>query len=387
MSSSRGDDATASQLLSNVRMNAWPLLIISAFAFVFTSFLTQGQRAPGAPEERPRATIRLGLCKPGSTPTYFKTLESELTKALTRGNKYEVKVSYAGDMDELCKQLRSDEVDVAGEFTPIEYVNRYRTSRFSPLVSIEYENTAYYRSILFVPHRATVGAYTFVDEPGVDNLATIRDMISECNALVVHREKASASASGYYYPRSHLLDHDIEFKHTQSLNSDDQIFLDVLTKKDNNLVAGWLADFRFKARKERIDEERQKRRDGEEGEQPEFADCADPFVVDKSDPIPHGVFVVSDSFRNNPAVDLPELIGIWKTVRGVRVGEGGKGPEITGWRTGVEGDLERVEFHKNKVYYAEKLASGREWLLAVVVVILILLISGVTLFVTKRSGL
>jgi hypothetical protein len=82
---------------------------------------------------------------------------------------------------------------------------------------------------------------------------------------------------------------------------------------------------------------------------------------------------------------LPNLVGIWKTVRNVGVGE----PEtakITGWRSGVERELTMVEYHRNRVRYAAVEERGLARITAIVLVTVVALLSGAAFFLIRRWG-
>jgi hypothetical protein len=115
--------------------------------------------------------------------------------------------------------------------------------------------------------------------------------------------------------------------------------------------------------------------------------CGDPIVVDRSDPIPHGVFVISDHFRKKLTEDqYQELLGKWKTVTEADVMlSSGAGPRISGWREGVESDLAIVEQHVSKVRYHQIWSQSHTRILASIIVACIIVLSAVALFVLHRA--
>jgi ABC-type phosphate/phosphonate transport system substrate-binding protein len=326
------------------------------------------QYAPGEEIE-----VRVALYKQGGLgDTYFQHLRSALELAFDQGS-FRLKFAQSAPEEQLYQQLRDGDVDVVGELTPAQYVLNHRRSKFRPLLGIEYNNTAFYRSVLVVPNEAPLGNNFFRKAPGCDNLQTIRLLIQgDAKILYLCSDK---STSGYYYPISYMLDHGISLEATRCYDEDYAIYEDVLAKKDNNLIAGWLADYRLDSytRIKDVDERLKK--------------CGDPIVVDRSDPIPHGVFVISDQFRKKLTQDqYQDLLGRWKTVTDAHVVlSSGEGPRISGWREGVESDLAIVEQHVTKVRYHQIWSQSHTRVLASLIVTCIILLSAVALFVLHRA--
>lgn len=439
MSPSAEDTPGSTRLLPNLVANAWPLVIILSFVFILMAFLDQGETVTGDPFGGDQWELRVGFYKRGlDEREYFEDAGGEaskeqlvfkLRKAL-KANNGRLNDLYYGDFGDLLERLESGAIDVAGELSPIEYVDNYRRYNFSPLVGIEYNDKAFYHSILFVR-----GGVDFCEQVGRDNVRLIVDSTTSRERQILYSDD-EGSASGYYYPLSYLLEHDISESRAKRLPLDADIFLKVLElgkpsepnekngqnngtatqpterrecaadRNRSRFVAGFLADFRLDKYEKQVEcrQEWNKWRVEHKGssdlqtewkEDPKSKDCKKPWEiddsfsnctkalrVDKSDPIPNGVFVVSNVFRKKFGKErLAALIGVWKTVRPV----GKPGSKITGWRSGVERDLKLVELHMRKVDQARLLRHGYQKYVAISIVVLIVLVSAVTLLVMGRG--
>ena len=143
---------------------------------------------------------------------------------------------------------------------------------------------------------------------------------------------------------------------------------DLKNNEAKRYIAGFLADFRLDRYKKKYREE---------------TNYYEPLIIDKSDPIPNGVFVISNAAANKNEAQMEEIVRIWKTVRPVQVG-GDNGPEITSWRTGVERDLDLVEYHKDKVDYYKLYRQNYSVWLAITIAVLVIVLSVISYAYMRR---
>jgi hypothetical protein len=117
-----------------------------------------------------------------------------------------------------------------------------------------------------------------------------------------------------------------------------------------------------------------------------LAECASPLIIDRSDPIPNGVFVMSTEFKKRISPEnLRALRQRWKSVRNHPVDPAGK-TKITGWRERVERDLDLVEYHRDYVEYTKALENDRETLVTVTIVVFIIVLGGMALALRTLGG-
>ena len=350
----------AEQIVKNLRLNLQSLGIILVFMVGYVAFATKSDLSSNpAQKQRP---ITVGLFKDIDEDVlgYFWELTNKLRPVLESECESVDFVPF-NELDQLCDRLKKGEIDIAGELTPIQYVENYAENGFKPFLGIEYDGSPYYHSVLFAPNdvddRFNI---TLKDMPGRDNLETIINLIRKHNCTIALKERPSTS--GYYYPISYLLDKGIDLSDIKDkrkeLKDHKRIYREVLIKNPKNaFIAGFLANYRFRRYKE---DPNSVFLDGE--------DYYEPFIIDKSDPIPNGVFVISK--RAIEELDEDKLIRIWKTVQNI------PNPSITGWRSNVERDLKLVEQHRNRVYYAERFSQKYPLLLATFIATMVVLMSG-----------
>jgi len=350
---------------------------------VFLSVITVGafmlkQSTPSIETLQDKFSLVIGLYKAEKDEKeYFsaliKALEAKEISAL-----FNPRFKYYSDLEELCDDMLDGKVDIAGELSPIEYVKNYRAYKFKPFLGIEYDGRAFYHAVFFAPNDATLFIHHFEEKPGHDNLKLVKSLLEDLkyDAKILFLGKKS-STSGYYYPRSYFIDQKIRFAWTKAFNNHENIYKEVL-KKDGKqdlknseakrYIAGFLADFRLKYYKDKYCKE---------------TNCYEPLIIDKSDPIPNGVFVISNAAANKNEAQMEEIVRIWKTVRPVQVG-GDKGPKITSWRTGVERDLDLVEYHKDKVDYYKLYKQNYSVWLATTIAVLVIVLSVISYAYMRR---
>ncbi len=358
--------------VKNIVANSRQLTIIGVFVGVFFYFVV-GRTSEQEEISEESRRLRIGLCKRDqSAGPYFEELEERLTVAFEIAG-YELLFEYKG-VGFVLSGLKSGYYDIGGELSPMEYVAHYKDHDFSPLVGIEYDGRAYYHSLLFIPLDAPVdSSIKYSSTPGIDNIDFLTKLVREKGKMIAH-SNAPFSASGFYYPQAYMLQLGLDRRSALSLDTDD-IYREVLMGLGNDIVAGFLPDFRYEAIRSR--------RDSNEAD---FEGYAEAYVIDKSDPIPHGVFVLSDEARKG--LDKTEIIRIWKTVRDVRVGGPDSDTEISSWRSGpgsLERDLAIVELHKRRVDYDEIYRAGPAKVMAIIVVVCVILLSSGTLIVLRRT--
>jgi ABC-type phosphate/phosphonate transport system substrate-binding protein len=349
----------------NIKDNFWPLTIIALFIIIFAAFLIRG--SPQAEEEKKdKHSLTIGFYKQGEDEeVYFEKLKAGLEAAL--GNHFDVTFRHRSSLTSMCEEIRDGKLDIAGEFSPIEFVTHYKEYKFEPLVGIEYDESAYYHTYFFVLKGELVHGYVFEEKPGVDYLQIVKNMLKDNKDCAIAHLASEDSTSGFHYPRSFLIDNDIDPGRTKRLQKHRDIYEKVLRRKgDHKYIAGFLAGFRIERFKKDFEQDK----------------YGEPLIVDKTDPIPNGVFVIAKAKKNDKNLQLDKLIRLWKSIRNVEVGHGTK---ITGWRTRMERDLNVVEEHWNKVRYYDLYKKYHQPVLAIVVVIMVIAISVFAYLYLKRS--
>ncbi len=365
-------------IIANINKNRQSLFIICLAAVVFFAFSLKGSGAKI--EDTPPSTIKIGLYKEGSGKTpeeyYAKFVAAIQSKSIER-QIGKVEVDFYGNLDAICDDLKQGQINIAGEISPIEYVKNYSKCAFKPFLGIEYSNKSYYQSVFFAANDVERFGENFRDEIGHDNLHKIKSLLKDRLNRSVLAVQSTDSTSGYYYPRSYMIDEGIDHNRTHKFKGHGDIFLNVLRKKeDNRFVGGFLADWRYAIYKNDIAEKK--------GIYDDKFEYAMPFIIDKSDPIPNGVFVISKTLTDKAsASEIHKIKRIWKTIRDIKL-DGG--PTITGWRHGVEKDLDLVEYHKNKVDYYYLYKSKHQVYLAIFIAILVLVMCAVFALYLKSIG-
>lgn len=326
-------------ILNNITRNKQSLLIICISVIVFFAFSIKESGSPN--NIKTSHTLKLGLyIDDGNKKSkeYYSHLIKTLQSTNIENSLGQLEIKHYKNIDAVCSAFKNGEIEIAGELSPIEYVFKSSECGFRPFLGLEYNNKTYYRSIFFSADGVNRFEEIFKNEAGYDNLKKIQDLLDEDKsrvgreaALALHK---SFSTSGYYYPRSYLIDKNINPDRRHEISSHEDIYRNVLEKTENNqFLGGFLADFRYDKYKKKYKDD---------------AAYSTPFIIDKSDPIPNGVFVISKKLMANKNVDLVKIKRIWKTMRDIDLVDG---PKITGWRDGVKRDLALVEKHKNKVDY------------------------------------
>lgn len=358
-------------------------MIILLSVVIFVVF-TLKQNAQSEDSTKSDFILTIGLYKANerNVNLYFSSISKELKEVLDKYFK-DVRFKHFTDIDSLCKEINNGSVHIAGEFSPIEYIERWKSYRFKPLVGIEYNDKPFYHSVLFVPLKACRIGHTFEKKVGRDHLADLKRLLSKEDCKIVHLKKTD-STSGYYYPRSYLIDQDIVRENTTTLDEYESIFQTVLKKDpENKNIAGFMADFRLNTLTEKYFSEKE--------DAPKNAEYDKPLIIDKSDPIPNGVFVISNALAGNPNFNLKLLTRRWKSVRPVSVlkydndeKKNKKVAEISGWRTGVDRDLALVAQHKNKVFYYDIVREKYPVYLAITIAVLVIFLCLFSWVVIRR---
>ncbi len=443
-----------SDLFYNVRQNALPLLLIIVVAGIVGGFQLRGVLTEPDSGDAEAVTLTIRLYKGGkSANEQFGKLKVALEKAFNKEeNGFILDIKFEPNLQALCRDLDEGDVDIGGELSPIEYVNTYRSHKFSPLLGIEFNGSAYYYSVLFVRNDREFDGTTFGKGLGEDNLRRIMELVGPLKddrdgdddgmKRVVAYSADQSSTSGYWYPKSYLLRHDVHSEHLKELAKHRDIYEKVICKGD--YVAGFLAEFR-------LDIYKSEQEQCEGYPKPLNLKKFEPLIVDKSAPIPNGVFVISKAakqrFSRGPKGNtaLDRLVRVWKTVKDVKIGpkevleerepkdaseyemQNGKeassesktedpsehekhngkvtssdskpedpsehkeqqykGSFITGWRTNLDHDLKLVEFHKQCVDYG---SFGQQVLsrdLTILIALVIAVVGAlVALFYTAGRG-
>ncbi len=300
------------------------------------------------------------------------------------GECYEVEFKYYNHIegrDQLGEALKSGDVHIAGELSPIEFNKFYKGYKFNALLGIEYNRSAFYRSLLFVPQGEFRGR-TFNakgetecygdKELGRDYIKDIKQLINEHGKEIVHLEDEN-STSGYYYPKSFMIDNRIEISNVETVSENELVFKKVLKKPEGDnqhkYIAGFLADFRYEyyfcKKGLWTDEEYYK-----------------PLVIDKSDPIPNGVFVISKVKNNDNELDVDKIIRLWKGIQDVKLPTGST---ITGWYTGLDKYLKVVEEIQNKVDADKYFTKYSKPIYALLIIVIVIIVSTISFFVLKTG--
>lgn len=361
----------------------------------------------------------IGFYKPNQDEKeYFKNLISELKNTLGNDN---VIPKYFSNLKHMCGELKDGNIDIAGELSPIEYVKYCKKYRFEPFLGIEYNNKSFYRSILFMPKDLKIDGKIFTGKtgPGLDYIEDIGKLIEKYDCKIAYLGDKD-STSGYYYPLSFLIDSNINiYRDAKALNEYDDIYKAVLEKsEDHKFVAGFITDFRYdkKLNDKKLKDKEEGytkyetvlRKSGEDTEIARFETDSrydnllevikaderrevdrekykdkydkyyDPFIVDKSSPIPHGVFVIS---KKRKGLKIDKLVRLWKSVKDVQLN---RGLVITGWRTDVVKDLEHVKKVKNKVNYYFHFGDKRQVVLSIIIIVVVIMTSTITCFILKK---
>lgn len=365
-------------VINNINKNRQSLLIIFLSAFVFFAFSAKGSFEK-ASIDTPPAIITVGLHLSGSEKLpeeYYKELDIAL-KSKNIGDKIGViKVVYLGNLDAVCDALKSGDIDIAGEISPIEYVRNYSNYEFKPFLGIEYNNKTHYQSVFFSVNDDRFNN-KFKDDLGYDNLEIIKSLLKNKRTNAVLAVQSGDSTSGYYYPRSYMIDENINHRRTHKFKAHKDIFNHVLRISENNrFVGGFIADWRYKNYEKEITEKR-----GIYNSQYKYST---PFILDKSDPIPNGVFVMSKKFyKSTSGEEMERIRRVWKTIRKIQL-KGG--PLITGWRSGVEKDLGQVEYHKNKVDYYYLYKNNHTVYMAIFVAIVVIVMCAFSALYIRNVG-
>jgi ABC-type phosphate/phosphonate transport system substrate-binding protein len=316
--------AAANGIIRNIRDNAPSLGVILFAGFIFLAFSARDSTVLKK-EQRPEfLNFTVGFYKDGGdragSGAYFEALRKELELAFHGHGRVEFKVY--GTCEQLCEALRDDSIQIGGELSPIEYTENYDDYGFQPLVGIEYGGQAHYYSVLFVPdgQDKEVGNHKF--EQGQDNVGYLKCLLDNYDRYQIAYVNDRSSASGYMYPRSYLLHHGFDQRNCQPLKSGSDIYRRVLDlDTDSGCIAGFVAEFRFKGY-QRCDTISDTACDTSHIECRFPGDrYARPIIIDKSDPIPNGVFVISNRFSHDRTriseSGLAALIRIWKTIKEV----------------------------------------------------------------------
>ncbi len=403
-----------------IKDNLWSLVVIGIFNLIFIAILSievltsdkknKDKEAENVPE------LKIGFYKPNQDEKeYFKNLISELKNTLGNDN---VIPKYFSNLKHMCGELKDGNIDIAGELSPIEYVKYCKKYRFEPFLGIEYNNKSFYRSILFMPKDLKIDGKIFTGKTGprLDYIEDIGKLIEKYDCKIAYLDDRD-STSGYYYALSFLIDNNINiYRDAKALNKYDDIYKAVLEKsEDHKFVAGFITDFRYDKLKDKEEGytkyETVLRKSGEdteiarfetgsrynnllevikaderkEGDREKYKDkydkYYDPFIVDKSSPIPNGVFVISNISKKRKGLEIDKLVRLWKSVSPVQL-KGG--PKITGWRTDMAKDLEHVKKVKNKVNYYFHFGDKREAVLSIIIIVVVIMASTITCFILKK---
>jgi ABC-type phosphate/phosphonate transport system substrate-binding protein len=346
----------------NIKANRAPLLMIVAAAVVLGVFGIRGW-AESEDAMACGGSITIALFKEGRTNSYYAEFQDSLEQALER-NGWQVRFALDLSRQQVMDSLQSGEIHIAGEFSPLNYIENYERYEFQPFLALEYNRQSYYHSILFAPDRVNrpPRGHFLVDEIGSDNLGTILSALSPDGEGYIAIARDSGSTSGHLYPKSFLISNGVgtdrvkaEFDH----NGIWQAVLDT-TLRNNTFVGGFIADFRFRqiTSKSTFDSTK----------------YATPFELDKSDPIPQGLFVISNKAASNTDLHIQCLTRVWKTVRNIAF-DCDTNSMLTGWRTGVERDLNLVQDHFDKVKYYKQYTSHDLMYLSVGIALLMIMVS------------
>ena len=372
-------------LLENINKNRQSFMIIALAVAFFVSFsITQGKQDEKQKDGR---VINIGFYKQDKeAKEYFSALREKLKKAFNM-HKISIKEYYYGNPDALCHDIKNNKIDIAGEISPIAYVNNYSYCDYSPLLGIEYNGNAYYYSVFFVPLGDERNDITLKADPGFDNIGKIRTSLMKKSEGTLALYSA-LSTSGYYYPRAYLLNSGINIDIRQDISRHETIFKSVLRKNKksdadenkNKYFGGFLADFRYNYFYQEYSHCAPDTKNKDCWKNDELAM---PHVIDKTDPIPNGVFVISNESLRSNIYDLNKIRRIWKTVRNVKMGNSNTAV-ITGWRQNIKRDLDLVEVHKNTVNYNRLLVKNYQVYLAVSICLVILVISVISYLYIKK---
>ncbi len=377
-------------VLRNIKDNRMPLLAIAMFSLVFA---VKGPGQDSTPDSSGRSEggdIIIGLYKEGKdSKEYFSGLRAKVEEAASvPGCEFRFVFDYYNSQNKFCKALEDGEIHIGGELKPIQYVRNYEDHGFSAFIGIEYNGEPYYRSVLFAADTETDCDCGIRDKPGVDNVAIIGSILDAADSVgadrgIALRVKQSESTSGYYYPRSYMIDHGLKASGVKELSSEALIYEKALKRPSTNssavsragddchgegaYVAGFMAEYLYKAyRKDSV----------------RFPDSAyyRPFVIDMSDPIPNGVFAMSGDFAKSDDDRVERLRRFWKTLRPI------ENSQITGWRSGVERDLELVQAHYRNVTYFDGSAHNYRMYLSMTIAGLMLLVFTVSYRQLRKLG-
>ncbi len=486
-----------SHIISSIRKNLWPLLAVGfVIAIAYAYLMKENAKVLDQLEKKlPNGSVlTIGLYKKDyPSADFFATLQTRLKEAFLEGSYAldnaddigfsDIAFKEFANLDDLCKAMLLGEVDIAGELSPIEYVNKYRTCSFQPFLGMEYNGNAYYYSYLFAPNDGSVikaesGYETWPDLKGFNFIRRLRQLLSlrrmnEFTQIAISSK--DLSASGHYYPKAYLVRHNIGLDAAKGFNDDNTIFKTVLlgrhkkayeqqeekpTKSDtttktsarvgNRYIAGFIANFKFcsnirkifpqqaahyekywcanrggskKSTKEDAIQQypstleatdsqktlakttakpkteiRDKAGEGnlpgkinDVPDKPEVCNKTQtpqkefcyhlPLLLDKSPPIPNGVFVISKR-ASEKSFNLPTIKTIWKTLNDVPVLTWSDSKQkfsgdsiITGWRDEVIGDLMLVEQQKRTVDNHQAITNNYRAMLVILLVLAILILS------------
>lgn len=366
------------KITENLKVNKWPLVTLLFFLFISIAAIFRDEIKSLEEEKTFNQPIRIGLFKQNDDQP-FKELREKILESIPNKVNIQVTIDYFSKFDTACDLMKEEQLDILGEVTPNVYVDRSVECNFEPFVGIEYQDDPYYRSILFSSlENDDMCGVNFTSKSGENNLGNALEKLeatsnNKCKVAYVDDEK---STSRYYYPVSYLMDKSIPTEAMQPLSNDREVFDSIVNNGLNGnpkmYVAGFLPDYKYN----------------------KYSNENDGFykqkviILDTTDPIPNGLFVVRKGVFTKINKDVKnKIIDVWKGIRNI----GKEGSKVTGWRTGQSllRDLELVKHHKLKVDNKNKLKGSYKKIASVVFVIIItiLLLSTTVLLGWKKNGL
>ena len=361
-------------VFSNLRTNSWPIVTILLFSTVTISLIYKDWIFADNSVSNEPNKITIGFFKEKKT-AYFDGLKSRLQKSLQNEN-FKVTIDESSnDINQLCDKLKAGDIDIAGEFSPLDFVLKHDECQIEPLIGIEYDNSPYYRSLLVV-RKGPPETCSLEFKSGYSNiLEKIKQNIDKnTRNCVIAYSGDKTSTSGYYYPQSYFIEHGILSKSILPLGSDAESYKAVMdTREEGNgtkeIVASFVADYIYKSNSKKYTE----------GEEPTI-------IVDATDPIPNGIFAIRKELGDDPKFRKEVLLSVWKSVRGVEVGI--KKSKITGWRSGISlvKDIDLVKHHKYRVDFKEELGKNHSKIVSIVIIVIVIILIMSSYVFIGRSG-
>lgn len=383
-------------ITTHIRRDMWRWLILCIFfvGFVFISETNLNEVLGRVKASKP-TKVKIGLYRRAKGAfEYFGELKEGLIEGFAESD-FDLEFTQYTTVEELTEALRRDDLMIAGELSAIEYVDLIDKGGFSPFLSLEYDEQTFYRSYMFVPEGAPVivpkdspvESAEMIPIPGEEYLTLVLWALKDGGYWIAHPD-GDMSASGYVYPLAFLYKLDISDGPIQPLADYKEVYEKVLTFNNNKMIAGIMADYQLKylqETKERIercwsDENKKwplkKRLDRlveteDKMFYARFGDCAPPLVIERLDPIPHGLFVISNKASQTLTPELKKkLQRVWKTIDDVTVG----GSAITGWRIPIDHDYWLVKSHWDYVRAVKSNAARGQIVIVLVVCVLALVL-------------